>query len=215
MPRSKNLEKVAYHYLKEQIQSKEWLPQTHITEQKISTCLGISRTPIRNAFLKLQEEGYLTIIPHKGAVVTEPKIKFKEYADRLEYIELMIVHQLHFIELKEIQLDFPKLDCLLNQMIACIEQGDVQLYDEKERQLIRVFLQSGKNDYMMSSVMDTIRSLHQQKASELACILKKNIPKKIHHYSLIVDLLRKRQFGLARKQVRIAVNQLVLSVLND
>lgn len=215
MPRSKNLEKIAYRYLKEQIQSKEWLPQTHITEQKIASCLGISRTPIRNAFFKLQEEGYLVIIPHKGAVVMEPKIKFKGYAERLEYIELIIVHQLHFIELKEIQLDFQELDELLNQMIACIEQENNQIYYEKERQFIRLFLQSGKNDYMMGSVIDTIRSLHQQTDLQLALILKKNISKKIHHYSLTLDYLRNGQFGLARKQVRVLVNQLVLSVLND
>lgn len=40
-----------------------------ITEGQISTWLGISRTPVREAFLRLQSEGFLQLYPKRGAVV--------------------------------------------------------------------------------------------------------------------------------------------------
>lgn len=40
-----------------------------ITEGQISAWLGISRTPVREAFLRLQSEGFLQLYPKRGAVV--------------------------------------------------------------------------------------------------------------------------------------------------
>lgn len=40
-----------------------------ITEGQVSTLLGISRTPVREAFLRLQSEGLLQLYPKRGAVV--------------------------------------------------------------------------------------------------------------------------------------------------
>ncbi len=40
-----------------------------ITEGAVSTALGVSRTPVREAFLRLQAEGLLELYPKRGAVV--------------------------------------------------------------------------------------------------------------------------------------------------
>lgn len=40
-----------------------------ITEGQVSTSLGVSRTPVREAFLRLQAEGFLELYPKRGAVV--------------------------------------------------------------------------------------------------------------------------------------------------
>ncbi len=41
-----------------------------VAEPELAERFGISRTPIREAFRQLESEGYLTVIPRKGAVVT-------------------------------------------------------------------------------------------------------------------------------------------------
>lgn len=46
-------------------------PGERITEDEIASSLGVSRTPIREAFLQLEQEGFLSVQPRKGAVVTE------------------------------------------------------------------------------------------------------------------------------------------------
>lgn len=45
-------------------------PGQKLHEKQLAAQLGVSRAPLREAFWKLQEEGLITRIPHKGAVVT-------------------------------------------------------------------------------------------------------------------------------------------------
>ena len=44
-------------------------PGEKVAEPELADRFGISRTPIREAFRQLESEGYLTVIPRKGAVV--------------------------------------------------------------------------------------------------------------------------------------------------
>ncbi|WP_336662687.1 GntR family transcriptional regulator [Leucobacter sp. USHLN154] len=61
----------AYGYLKNLIITLELAPQTVITENEIAVATGVSRTPVREAFSRLQSEQLLTLIPHRGALVPE------------------------------------------------------------------------------------------------------------------------------------------------
>jgi DNA-binding GntR family transcriptional regulator len=55
--------------IQEAILSKEYVPGQRIREEEISEKLGVSRTPIREAFVVLEQEGLVEIKPHKGAFV--------------------------------------------------------------------------------------------------------------------------------------------------
>ena len=46
-------------------------PGERLTEPRLSDILGISRTPIREALRILEMDGFVTLIPRRGAVVTE------------------------------------------------------------------------------------------------------------------------------------------------
>jgi DNA-binding GntR family transcriptional regulator len=45
-------------------------PGTHLPEEELSKAMNISRAPIREAFNRLEKEGFVTIIPRKGAAVS-------------------------------------------------------------------------------------------------------------------------------------------------
>jgi len=55
--------------IQEAILSKEYVPGQRIREVEISERIGVSRTPIREAFVVLEQEGLVEIRPHKGAFV--------------------------------------------------------------------------------------------------------------------------------------------------
>jgi len=63
-------EKVA-ELLREAIIQQKIKPGERITELEIASRYGLSRTPIREAFRQLESEGFLKIIPRKGAIVAE------------------------------------------------------------------------------------------------------------------------------------------------
>lgn len=60
----------AYLSLAEDIVAGRLQPGSLITEGERAEALGMSRTPIREAFLRLASEGLLRLYPKKGAVVT-------------------------------------------------------------------------------------------------------------------------------------------------
>lgn len=55
--------------LKEQILSGRYLPGQRIREDELTNTLDVSRTPIREAFLVLEQEGLIEIKPHRGVFV--------------------------------------------------------------------------------------------------------------------------------------------------
>jgi DNA-binding GntR family transcriptional regulator len=62
----------AYRYVKRQIIDGVWKPDTAINVNEISALLNISRTPINKALAKLEQEGFLSIIPQVGVFVKRP-----------------------------------------------------------------------------------------------------------------------------------------------
>ena len=55
--------------IQESILSKEYIPGQRIREEEIIERLGVSRTPIREAFVVLEQEGLVEIKPHRGTYV--------------------------------------------------------------------------------------------------------------------------------------------------
>lgn len=69
MNRPKSATDRAYHDTRGRILDGVLAGGDVITEGQVSTALGISRTPVREAFLRLQAEGLLQLYPKRGAVV--------------------------------------------------------------------------------------------------------------------------------------------------
>lgn len=59
-----------YRILREQIIQAELLPGERISESEIAKSLSISRQPVREAFIKLSEEGLVQVLPQRGTYVT-------------------------------------------------------------------------------------------------------------------------------------------------
>lgn len=59
-----------YQNIKYQIIRGNLKPGTRLPEEKLSKAMNISRAPIREAFNRLEKEGFVTIISRKGAAVS-------------------------------------------------------------------------------------------------------------------------------------------------
>ncbi|MBA7528617.1 HTH-type transcriptional repressor RspR [subsurface metagenome] len=59
-----------YQNIKFQIIRGNLKPGTRLLEEELAKAMSISRAPIREAFNKLEKEGFVTIIPRKGAAVS-------------------------------------------------------------------------------------------------------------------------------------------------
>lgn len=77
-----------YKYLKELIVTLEVTPRTVITEMMVASAVDVSRTPVRQAFLRLAAERLIEIVPRRGAVVTPISLRqLRELADTRAVLE--------------------------------------------------------------------------------------------------------------------------------
>ncbi len=72
--KTKSIAQSAYEMLREEIVTLKRPPGSALSDKKISSELGISRTPLREAFLKLLEEDLIVVIPSSGTYVTKIQV---------------------------------------------------------------------------------------------------------------------------------------------
>jgi DNA-binding GntR family transcriptional regulator len=59
----------AYKAIRERVLNGAYQQGTMLGEESLATEIGVSRTPVRTALTKLQDEGWITIYPKRGALV--------------------------------------------------------------------------------------------------------------------------------------------------
>lgn len=59
-----------YRILEDEIVDLKLLPGTAISENQCCQRFGVSRTPVRSVLQRLEQNGFVRIVPHKGTVVT-------------------------------------------------------------------------------------------------------------------------------------------------
>ncbi len=69
---NKPRKQAAYEYIKNKILTCQYKPGLRLNEQQLCQEMGdVSRTPVRDALGRLEQEGLLSILPKKGIVVSE------------------------------------------------------------------------------------------------------------------------------------------------
>jgi GntR family transcriptional regulator, rspAB operon transcriptional repressor len=82
----------AYQNIKFQIIRGNLRPGTRLLEEELAKAMSISRAPIREAFNKLEKEGFVTILPRKGAAVSNVTTEIIEDIFEIrETLELLAV----------------------------------------------------------------------------------------------------------------------------
>ncbi|MFD1861381.1 GntR family transcriptional regulator [Planococcus chinensis] len=84
-----------YDYLFNAIRSGDIKPGQTLTERGLAEKIGVSRTPVREAIRKLEEQGIVTHEPHKGVkVITLSEEKVAQLYDVRELLEGLAVRRL-------------------------------------------------------------------------------------------------------------------------
>ena len=64
----------AYLRLREAIIAVELAPGTVLREEELTQRVGVGRTPVREAIQRLHRDGFVTVIPRRGTLVSEINI---------------------------------------------------------------------------------------------------------------------------------------------
>ncbi len=93
-----NLETIreqVYHYLRHEMQVGELYPGSSIETTKISKQFGISKTPLRDALIRLESEGFLDILPRRGAIIRTLTLQdIENYYEILGSLEACVINSI-------------------------------------------------------------------------------------------------------------------------
>lgn len=206
-----NRTRQAYEYMKKKIEQSEWLVGQPIKEQDISQELGMSRTPVRQAFVQLEEENYIEHLDNKGVVVAPKKISKKDFQEAVEFFELMSLHYLQEIERKEIDYATSDLEEALQRMQEKKETGEDSDFLKAELEFWNEFLTYAGNDYNVSLMMQTLHTVFEQKGY-IQDVIHSSQTEKIVHLSQLVIYLENNDYPYARRELRILFNQMIMNI---
>jgi DNA-binding GntR family transcriptional regulator len=154
----KSLKEQVYDYLREQMRIGEILPGSDINLDETSRKLGVSRTPLRDALLQLEMEGFVTIFPRRGIVVNlltlEEIRKYYEIIGSLESTALLLAFQ-------EIGADeVGQMEGLIKEMDAALTAGDFDSYYAHNLRFHDIYLSRCGNENLVRIVQTFKKRLY-------------------------------------------------------
>jgi DNA-binding GntR family transcriptional regulator len=139
----------AYELTKQLVLSGE-LPGGHLfSEGEIASRLGVSRTPVREAFLRLQAEDLLTLVPKRGAIVV-PLLpgEAEDVLDAREAVESAAVRRL-LRRPGQVQSAVAALRVALQRQRDAADRGDLPDFAESDEAFHRTIVSVGQNALLM------------------------------------------------------------------
>lgn len=123
-----NLTTLAYNSIKEYILDGRLDENSRLTEEFLSTQLGISKSPIREALNRLETEGLIRIEPRKGAYL--PRLSTEEVSDLYDLREALETHVVRTAKLTAAL--FAGLNQSLKRQRALLRANDRVHYIEED-----------------------------------------------------------------------------------
>lgn len=161
--RSPSVTDLVYEHLYKQVVETDLPPGAKLSEVEVARQLGVSRQPVRDAFYRLSQQGFLLIRPQRATLVTP--------------ISVEAVMQAHFIrsslEMATVKAavemgperDTNVLDEMLNKQREAYEAGDKALFHQLDDEFHKIICELSGHGYTWSLIrehkahMDRVRYL--------------------------------------------------------
>ena len=135
-----------YTYLRRQMNQGDLLPGSTINIGEIANQLGISKTPLRDALIHLELEGFVTILPRRGVRVNQLQIEdVKNAYDAIGLVESFII--VECID-KITSTHIKKLESLNNKMIKDIAKNSFSELFKTNLEFHNIYLDISDNELL-------------------------------------------------------------------
>nr|WP_319487186.1 GntR family transcriptional regulator [uncultured Caproiciproducens sp.] len=167
--KSKSLKEKAYNIIKSKIVSCEYPPNSFLNENFLQEEIGVSRTPIRDAIGRLEQESLVKIIPKKGIIVTELSINeinmiyetrmliepfaIEKYGNKVDKSILISIRELFTQEYTMDNIErLYEIDDRAHRIFITATQNKyiIQIYDNIQVQNNRIRILSGRKESRLS-----------------------------------------------------------------
>ncbi|MDQ1582021.1 MAG: hypothetical protein QOF36_75 [Microbacteriaceae bacterium] len=164
--RPESLSDQVFATIREAIISRTLAPGSAVTEAQLAKDLGVSKTPVREALLRLREVGLVQSMPIRGMTIIESSREALIQAYELRGILESAVARLAALKASEEQMG--ELETMANRSLEFAEQHDAANFRQTDRQFhAAVWAAAGnpeleriaENAYLLSSALRAIHAL--------------------------------------------------------
>lgn len=197
----------AYHALRQAIIQLQLRPGYLLSETEVARQLGVSRQPVREAFIKLAEVGLLEVRPQRGTIVKLISIRDVGDARFLrEAIELAVVRQATSDASTR---DLADLDAIIAAQRALGEGDNVAFLRLDEAFHQRLARSAGREHAWrvlenLKAQMDRVRFLSLPDATPLETI--------VAQHARILEGVRRREAAVAEAAMREHLSEIFASI---
>ena len=184
-----------YQYLKKGILNLDFKPGEQLHIEEFAEELEVSRTPIREAFLRLASEGLVDVRSRVGYFVSE--MTEQDIKDLFEVREIVETRAAKLAAKKLTDGEIEKLKRLMKESEEAVKNEDLTTYIENDVHF-HGYLQKHISNKRLLAVMDSLNDLTYRER-----ILSTRSPQNVEHtlieHMRIVDALEKRDGEAAGK----------------
>ncbi|WP_420963403.1 GntR family transcriptional regulator [Brucella sp. IR073] len=175
LDRSRQVALQIHEILRDRILTVDLVPGTVLSRASLQLEFGVSQTPVRDALMRLQEEGLVDIYPQYATVVAKIDVN---HARQAQFMRLSIELE----AVRRLTLDSPeetgaKLSVVLRQQQAVASPETFDIYDSLDRDFHRTLyertniLQLWANVRRQSVHLDRLRRLNLPMPGKLQTVL--------------------------------------------
>ncbi len=184
--------------IRDAILSGQLNPGEKVTEPELAERFGISRTPIREAFRQLESEGYLTVVPRRGAVV----ISFSE-KDIAEFYAIKSILEGYAARQACVRLadrEIERLTAINDRLRLAATSGDVKQFLKIHDDFHELFSRSSGNSTLCDLISTLAKKFQRLRIAALG--YPGRMERSVAEHEKIIDAFRSRSVDLSEKLVR-------------
>ena len=185
----------AYDAIKARILRNEYGPGFQATEPEIASALEMSRTPVREALVRLQQEGLLEVVPRRGMrVLPVAPRDMREIYEVLTALETMAVALL--AQRRPSAGDVAPLEEALAAMDAALDRGDLLAWAKWDERFHRGILDQCGNQRLAAMAGTVWDQVHR---ARLASLRLRPVPRRsTEEHRQVLDAIRRGHAAKAR-----------------
>ena len=150
----------AYGEIKRRIMGNFYPPNLRVLEQDLAVQLGMSRTPVREALIRLEQDGLVEILPRRGMrVVPISPADMREIYEVLTVLESRAAERL--AERKPSQAEVAPLIQAVADMDRALDAGDLEAWARSDERYHRLLLELSGNRRLANMALTVFDQAHR------------------------------------------------------
>lgn len=189
-PERRSLVDDAYEAMKAGIHDGSFAPGEHASEQEIATRLGMSRTPVHEAIIRLQEDGLVRVLTRRGVLIRAlAPDDMREIYDVLVAIEGRAAELIAALPKAERDEIADRLEADTDEMAAALAAGDDRVAWGVADARFHAGLIAGCGNGRIARIMQTIND-QSHRARMITLRLRKGLGASVEEHRAIIAAVR-------------------------